>query len=309
MIKNNLVVAFLLFFLLLNAQKNNHLSLRLSKGSTFHRAYEQINEVDMGNNVKMSIKSSGVINYKTIKILKDGFHIEVVYDSLAIASEVPGGDVFSLNSSKIDSSNKVNRILSEMITGVKGKVFNAEVSKEGEIIKVSGLSEVIESTIAKLDPSTSEDFDKIKDTFISFFGEKNFVKIHSMLVFHSNSNTKTKKGKAWKRIEHIGVKDSVTIETTYNVEKTTRKYIFLEGKSTVTFNKNNFLSNINSSMYSNYVVDKKTGWILKSNLYQSISSDVPNQFHDHSSHSESKNPVKSRMTSNFYLSTKDNGFN
>lgn len=251
----------------------NKIELNLTKGQVYLQRMSMVMTIKQTINktemlINMTINGTTAF---TVTDVKDGvYDIDVAYKSLAVKTEMPGGQSISFDSEKEDKNDTVSTTLGLM----KDKPFHMKMNKQGKLLAISNVTHLYSSVFEKFPNLTPLQKQKLQAQIEQSFGEKAFKNnLENMMAFYPQSAVS--KGSKWT------VKNTVTsaanvdmqVDNNYTLDEVTAGQYLISGVSKMTspnadtyiqingmFAKTDITGNVTASMK----VDKKSGWIEES---------------------------------------------
>lgn len=179
-------------------------------------------EMKTNQNIEMSLG----MNIKDVDKDKN-ITIDYQYDSMKMSSE-SNGEKIEYDSTKPDTSNPLNSTYQTII----GKSFTVKINNKGELLEVTGVSELINSMVAKASGTAAEK-QALKDTLSESFGDeavKSMMK-QSMNFYPQNV---VKKGDTWEKKYDIKTLFPISVDNKLTLTEYKDSVISLDEKSTMT---------------------------------------------------------------------------
>ncbi len=201
-----------------NSDKAVDLKFALPQGETIRYTAEMKQNIDqtvMGN--AMSVKQNMLFGmlYKVMNVAGDNRTVDVSYDRIKMETNAAGQDL------KYDSKDTAgNNPMLAIMGGMVGKSFQMTVSKTGEIQKVQGFSELLNSVAG--DPS-SPNAAATRQQLSQMFSDES---VKQMLSQNTNiyPDKPVKPGDTWKKTMTSTMGPiSLQIDNTYKLESATDK--------------------------------------------------------------------------------------
>lgn len=271
-----LLIAILLFGA--SHAQNHNVSLNLKTGDTYYQtsvSNATIHQVIDGADFDMSTTIAGVISFKVLGATDSLYELQTSYDSLAMVIKMPQG-VTTFSSS--GSDNLFSMILSQM----KGHPFTVQMFKTGAIKSVSGIEELVEKAISGVAALPAQQVAQIKQQLLQAYGEKSF-KGSFETVTNILPGKQVGLNEKWEVVTNMESMMAAKRSTTYTLTGVDANYFTIEGTTTVqTEDKDAYMQiagstpkyNLKGKATSKFIVDKKTGWVLKATADDIASGNV-----------------------------------
>ncbi|MBB6612866.1 hypothetical protein H7F15_17625 [Pontibacter sp. Tf4] len=275
---------FTLFFSLILsvsvfAQKAG-LSLNLQKDQVYKQVTTSKGTIVQdfnGQKLNMVMIMAGTMSYRVKSVSPAGYNMEVSFDNLSMAMQVPQGNV-EFNSEK----NDPNDIFSTVLNAMKNKPFRVVMSKSGKVTEIDGVDAMWGSTIDQFSQLSDAQKAQIKAQIMKSYGEeamKGSIETATAIYPEKPVN----KGDKWTVSTKLEAGMSANLNTEFQYAENTADHALLRGTSTIaTADKDAYIEtngipmkyDITGSQVSEIKVDKKTGWILEAKINQNMKGDA-----------------------------------
>lgn len=276
------IITSIFFFLTAisaSAQKTE-LALNLKNGEIYSQVMVSNVTIDQdfnGQQINMKMGISGNMTYQVESVSKEKFHIKVAYKSLGMSITMPMQSmVFS--SEKDDENDIFSLILSEM----KDKPFDVIMSKSGKVLEVNNIENLFSSAFEKFEDLPEAQLAQIKSQLMKAYGEQAFKGNIEMAtaIFPEEPVNKEDNWEVKTKLES-GVPGSMTSTYTFKGE-TSEEYVITGVSNITTDDKEAYVENngmkmkydMAGDMNSEILVDKESGWIVKSEITQELKGDA-----------------------------------
>ena len=277
--RRSVVVVLTMFILCSYTALGADLKLNLEKGKSYRQeilAESSIKQDINGQEMEMTIKLGGATIYKVMAVNENSYDLKVFYESLTMSTQTPMGAV-SFSSENADESNIMSQILAEM----KGKTFDLVMSHSGEILEAKNVELLWKSVIDQFEISEFQKkqiFDQLSKAYGS---EAMKGSIEAITAIYPNKPVV--KGDKWTINTKLNSTMAANIVTEYELVELTSEYAIIRGNATVkTADKE---ANIKvegkkikylmeGTITSRIKVDRKSGWIINSDITQDMGGKV-----------------------------------
>lgn len=256
--------------------KKTELSLHLQQGKSYTQVMNSHINIDQqvqGRQMKIQMDIKGSITYKVTAVTAAGYDMDVQYDSLSMAMQMPQGTM-NFSSEKNDASD----IFSSVLKSMKNRPFQVKMTTKGKITEVKNLSKLFESMFEGFPQLPEQQKAQIKAQLVRSYGEDAFKgNVEKSLAIYPDKPVS--KGDTWviENKQTSGMPLEITTTYTYKADEANDYLITGESKINTVDNdqyiENNGMQmkyNMDGSMTSELWVDKKTGWIKKAKLSQEM---------------------------------------
>ncbi|GET26070.1 DUF6263 family protein [Prolixibacter sp. NT017] len=256
--------------------KKTELSLHLQQGKSYTQVMNSHINIDQqvqGQQMKIQMDIKGSITYKVTAVTAAGYDMDVQYDSLSMAMQMPQGTM-NFSSEKNDASD----IFSSVLKSMKNRPFQVKMTQKGEITEVKNLSKLFESMFADFPQLPEQQKAQMKAQLVRSYGEDAFKgNVEKSLAIYPDKPVA--KGDTWviENKQTSGMPLKITTTYTYKADEANDYLITGDSKINTVDNdqyvENNGMQmkyNMDGSMTSEIRVDKKTGWIKDAKLSQEM---------------------------------------
>ena len=255
-------------------QESAVLKMNLKKGLKYlftTNTSQSITQEVMGN--KMDIKQHTNIDYiyEVIESNEQGMHIKTTYQHILIDTKTPQGNI-AYDSKKPDNADSKLKNIGNMV----GKSFTMHVSAEGEVTKVEGMQEIVNSIGG--DATTQQ---LLKQQF----SDSAFINMMNMAL-NIYPNKKINIGESWQKdfnAEMAGMMQMNT-QNTYTLTNLEKDNAIIAIKSNINLSPlsskgilGNIEVNLKGTQNGTIKSDRKSGMITTSTIHQEIKGDVSAQ--------------------------------
>ncbi|WP_428328792.1 DUF6263 family protein [Mucilaginibacter sp.] len=255
-------------------------ALNLTKGNTYYMVstatssvLQTINGQQNTINVTMAFKMA----FKVTDVVDTIYKMEVNYQTLSMKIQA-GTATIDMDSKKKDTSD----IPSSIIGGMMNQPFNISMSKSGKVYSVENIENMINGVFSKFKGVNTAKKEQIKQQFLSSFGAKAFKGSIEMgtAVFPSKAVAVDDKWIVNTKLDAVIV---ANVQTTFQLITIVDNSYRIMGDGKVntdltappaTINGMPVKYNINGTVITDIVLDKKTGWITNFKLKQAMQGTV-----------------------------------
>ena len=266
-----LIIIFALLSFLSHAQKKD-LSLNLKVGEIYKqitKAHMVLNQNYLGQDMQITIDVSGAMAYKVLSESKGIYEMEASFTSLSMTMNMPGS---AMDFSSEDSDE--NNIFSSILANMVNKPFYMSMSEKGKVSNVKNVEAMWDSVIADFD-MPAEQKDQIKDQMLKDYGSES-IRESTEATTALFPEQAVSVGDSWAITSIIGSGFKLDVNTTYTLKEVEKDYYLIEGdaqlisveKESVDVMEPEF--DLKGTMTSTIKVDAKTGWVIESNVSQSL---------------------------------------
>jgi hypothetical protein len=266
-------LTFLLFTLFCAASlAQNKIELNLNKG----QVYSQKSSTVMGikqkmNSVELVINMTinGTTTYKVTDLKDDVYDIDVVYKTLYVKSDLPGGKSLIFDSEKQDKSDTLSMSMAMM----KDKPFHMKMNRQGKVLEISNIDNLYSSIFATFPQLSALQKQKLKQQIEQSFGEKAFRNnLQNVMAFYPR-NTVIKGSKWGTNSTFTSANMEMQVSSNFTLDDVNESQYVISGTSKMTvpnadvfkeINGRSTKANISGNVITNMKINKKTGWIEES---------------------------------------------
>jgi len=263
------------------AQKTK-LQLNLQKDSTYNitmSAKMDIDQLIHGTHQIVKTTITGVMSHKVVSIQDTLYNMDVTYKSLVMNIEM-GEKTISLSSQDSDTSN----IMSKAMRNMTGNTFTIIMSKRGQIITVKNTERLFAGVFKGFPAIDEQKKAQLIAQLQQSFGDKSIKgNLQESFVIFPKSQVDIKSN--WTNQTYLeAAAISAKTQTTYTLDGVTDDAYEISGTAVIMANKvpefknsNKFfmrLLNVAGDNITKVKINKKTGWIIQSNVKKHIKGDV-----------------------------------
>lgn len=285
--KRSLTFLFVAFFCSA-CYAQNKIELNLLKGKVYQQkmsAAMAIKQNINGAEMLINMDVSGTTAFTVTDVKEGVYDIDVAYKSLAMKSDIPGGQSMSFDSEKKDEKDTLSTSLALM----KDKPFHMKMNRQGKILAISDVSHLYANVFEKFPNLTPSARQKLQAQMEQSFGEKAFKNnMENMTAFYPQ--TAVGKGGKWKVTSTTASANmDIQLENNYTLDDVTAGQYIISGVSKITSPnagkfvemngmsiKTDIVGNVNASMK----VNRKTGWVEESASNMSLKGSISIQAND-----------------------------
>lgn len=273
----SLLLISILLFGASYSQKHNVL-LNLKAGTTYYQtsvSNASIHQVIDGSGFDMTTTIAGSISFKVLSQTDSVYELQTSYDSLAMTIKLPQGVTYF-------SSSSADNIFSMIVSRMKGHPFKVHMYKTGAIKSITGIEELIEKAISAVAALPEQQVAQIKQQLLQAYGEKSF-KGSFETVTNILPGKQVGLNEKWEVVTNMESMMAAKRLTTYTLTGVDETHFTIEGSTTMqTEDKDAYMQiagstpkyNLKGKATSKFIVDKKTGWVLKATADDIASGNV-----------------------------------
>lgn len=252
-----------------------HLALNLQKGEKYDQIQNSkvsVTENVNGQDMEIVMTVYGKTEYVIKDITEQFYNMEVTYKNMNLEMQLPQGTM-QYSSSKKDTSDLVSTLLSNMTN----KPFYIQMSKTGKVQQVVGFDSLLDNMVKKMNVSAAQK-QAFKDRMTKAFGAK-AMKGSIETVTSIFPDKPVAKNDHWVINTQLESAMSANLQETFEYKGSTdsTSLIHAEGKIQ-TANKDAYIEtngmplkyDLTGTLNGDFVVDKKSGWIVEAKINQQI---------------------------------------
>ena len=255
------------------AQKSN-ISLNIEKGKTYsHNTSSTVTIIQDLNGMEMEMEMgmSGTLDYLVMGMEGENYKLEARYKNVSMSMNMPQGSM-SYNSEKKDEEDILSTMLGEMIN----KPFVIIMKKNGQIKEIRDIDVLYNSMFKKFPQIPEAQIEQLKLQLMKTYGEEAF-RGNIEMVTSVFPDKEVAVGDTWSKTTILKSTMSASIKSTFELKNITDTYYVIEGASTIdTIDKDTYVESngllmkfdLQGTMKSTIKVDRKTGWIIESEISQ-----------------------------------------
>ena len=160
-------------------------------------------------------------------INEDGYLMVAKYENLSMYMKMPQGDI-EISSEENDDNNPLSSILRE----IKGKTFEVEMSKKGEINEVRNFDAIMEPIVKRFNDFPAEQKEQMKEQMMDAYGDK-AIKSSLEMITAFYPDKPLKKHDKWTKKTNLESGMSMVVSTDYQVVDLTSNYALIKGNALV----------------------------------------------------------------------------
>ncbi|GGH15140.1 DUF6263 family protein [Mucilaginibacter phyllosphaerae] len=258
------------------------LQLNLQKDSTYTitmNAKMDIDQLIQGAHQIVKTTITGVMSHKVISIQDTLYDMDVTYKSLVMNMEL-GGKTINFNSQDNDTTNIMSKAMRNMI----GNSFTIMMSKRGQIVTVKNTERLFAGIFKGFPAIDEQKKTQLMAQLQQSFGDKSIKgNLQESFVIFPKVQVDVKSN--WTNqtfLEAAAI--SAKTKTTFTLDGVTDDAYEISGTAVIMADKvpefknsNKFfirLLNIAGDNVTKVKINKKTGWIMQSNVKKHIKGDV-----------------------------------
>lgn len=252
------------------------LRLNLEKDLTYYQetsSKSNIAQDFMGMKMDMALHAIGKMAFNVKADLGDAYELEVKYlelsTSMSSSMEMMG---------QVIETPSMEDILEEMSNSLTYRPFTIIMAKTGEILKVSGMDQVIEEALIDLPFGSYDERLQAIEQMKQMAGDQSIAGNLEMasLIFPEKAASV---GHKWDTTTQLTGGLSGMVFNTYEIKEIRNDWVLVSGISTIKHNEEESLVELSGmemeiemsgNMFSTIKVDRKTGWIISSDIFQEI---------------------------------------
>lgn len=227
------------------------------------------------SNMVMGVKGSML--YKVDSVNPSDYDLEVQYESLSMAMDLPQGKI-EFNSAKNDEQD----VLSTILSGMVGNPFHVTMSKNGKILEVKNFESTFEPFFEDLPHMRDDQKEQFKAQINKAFGAealKSSIEMATAFFPEQPVN----KGDKWTVKTKLETGMAGLMTTEYELTELGSNYVKIRGNSViVTEDKEAYIESngmpmkydLTGSMISEIKINRESGWIIEANINQDIEGDA-----------------------------------
>lgn len=256
--------------------KKTELSLHLQQGKSYTQVTDSHITIDQevqGQQMKIVMDISGSMTYRVTAVTASGYDMDVQYDSLSMAMQMPQGTM-NFSSEKNDASD----IFSSILKSMKNRPFQVKMTTKGKITEVKNLDKLFDSMFESAPQLPEQQKAQIKSQLMRSYGEDAFKgNVEMTLAIYPDKPVAP--GDTWviENKQKSGMPVEITTTYTYKADDTS-DYLITGDSKLQTSNPDQYIENngmqmkynMDGTMTSEIRVDKVTGWIKEAHLKQEM---------------------------------------
>ncbi len=253
------------------------LSYQTKVGDTYSTTLsmaQNIKQTMMGTDQSATNEQVISVDFKTESISDGFFNLDLLYKRVIINQNSPMG------SSGFDSNNTEDVVPPALrgYASLVGKGYKVSFDKTGEIHSASGVNGMINKMVEELDLPTQEAKARLKANLTSQFNDETMIsQIQNGLIIYPKG--KINKGDTWVLDQSISSPYPLNISSTYTLKDYDTDFAYISVSSTISTDDDSNMSlqgaevlfELKGTQTGDIKVDRKTGFILDSNLEQNTS--------------------------------------
>lgn len=284
----NPIFSILLVLLTINCSaKKYDLGLKLKEGKTYNQTYT--NNMNMELSVKdqklpMTVNLKNEMSFKVIDKIDTTYQFEVCNTGQSVKLNVMNKPIeFSTDDAPVADSvnqNDVKKALPSLMKSMMNKPYKMKMSQKGRLIEVEGLDSLYSEILSKL-PSGNNDSKEMISKMLNGFGKDSFKSNMSSTCYYFPDH-KVGIGDKWTIISSAPSIFNMNQVTTYELTEINGDNYVLSGSIIMATQGTQELDLIkmklpfviNGTGNSKLTIDRKTGWIKKSETKTEINFDI-----------------------------------
>ncbi len=268
-----------LFIFASYAQKAK-LALNLEKGQTYKQSTDAkatVNQDVSGQKIEIVMNIKGDMSYLVTATEGDSYNMEVRYESLSIAMQMPQGNA-EFSSEKDDENDIFSMILGE----ITKSPFEITMTKTGKITEVKNAENLFNSAFDKFPDIPVAQLNQLKSQINQAYGAKAF-KGNIEMATAIFPDKPVKRGESWTINTKLESGMAADMTSNYTYVESNKDHHLIRGEAVIqTADKDAYVEangmpmryDMTGQMKSEIKVDKKTGWILEAKINQAIKGDT-----------------------------------
>jgi hypothetical protein len=258
------------------------LEFNLQKDSTYYLTADVnmgIDQFIQGTHQIMKTTIVGVSSNKVLSVQDSVYNIAVTYKSLAMNMTM-GDRVISFDSEDADTTNMFSKVMRNMT----GKSFNMKLSKRGQIVEVSNTDNLFTDIFKDFPPINEQKKAQALAQAKQSFNDKS-IKGNFQESFVIYPTVPVQTGDTWTNqtpMETAAI--SIKTNTVFTLNSITANTYEISGHASIVpdkvpaFKKTSSyfmrLRHVTGNTTAKLSIDKKTGWIVKSEITKQVKGDV-----------------------------------
>jgi hypothetical protein len=274
------------FFLSLSLSAQNQVDLKfnLEKGKTYRLKSSSVTTLDqniMGRQQSTENSSTNVLSITPVEINPNSFKAEVKFDTISIKTSMPQIDAASYKSGSL-SANDPSAILNVILSRLSRSVIAAEISNTGKVLSITNLKAIKDSVFAGLDTIKGQMAQTMQTQVKSLVSEESLTGMIDINTAHLPGSI-VKTGDKWEakvKISSNGI--GILVNSSYKLKKITGNEAEIKGDITnepassepIEMGGAQITYNARGIGEVTFVVDIRTGWIIKSSSKTHSQGDI-----------------------------------
>jgi hypothetical protein len=264
---------------LFGGRKAIDLSLHLSQGERFRFVVSNdqfIQQSVMGMDQSIDQTIGTTYAFEVTQATEQGYLMQVTYDRVIFTQQMAMGDVFYDS----DSTQKIPTP-ARGFAAVVGKQFGMEVSRHGEVLKVTGMEALLDQMLVDMNQQGQVPPD-MRETLQQQFGVDGVKQTMSNLIsFYPTDPVKV--GETWEQDVEQSSTTALLIETVYALEKASGSVLTIGSKGEVSPAPNakptkmadmTMSYQLDGKQVGEYLLDRDQGLVNQATLTQKVKGNI-----------------------------------
>jgi hypothetical protein len=274
-----ILICLLALFFAASANAGNEktiMRLNLSPGETYyHNTTTQTNMLQdlMGMQINLVMRMGGTVAFTVMADLGDAYEMEAQY--LALNAEI--NTSMEMMGQTIENS-VIDDEMVEFFDSFTHRPFMVIMSKKGEVLEVSGMDRVIEQSMIDMPFGSYDERMEVITQMKSIAGDQSIAG-NLELVSVVFPDQPVAVGEKWNTHTRVTGGFSADFLNTFEIKELQKDYILIGGNSLMSTDENersfdyfetSMDVEMNGTMHSTLKIDRLTGWIIHSDIYQEL---------------------------------------
>ncbi|MFZ5939543.1 MAG: DUF6263 family protein [Bacteroidota bacterium] len=256
------------------------IELKLAPGETYILKTVGISTIQQsygGQDMEITLTISGQISYKVKELIDSVYTMVVSYDSLSMKMQMPFMEM-EFSTAKDDEEDVFSMVMKALV----GKPFGIKMTTSGRIMEVTGIEEMFASMFDQFPQLSPEEKQQIFEQLEQSYGESALQNNLGMTAAFF-PYVPVKKGDKWNISTQMTTGFNATMESVYELMDVKGGYYLINGEATIVSDTTEAQAGmagipmsykLTGTMSSAMKIDRKTGWIIESDIQQNISGSV-----------------------------------
>ena len=260
--------------------QSQKLSYNLKQGETYRQNISTnmlIKQSMMGQTMEVNTFMEMHAAFKVIELTAAGYKFEAVYSKITANTSISGMGDMKYSSEEDAETTPGFENMSKLFKALKNNPFTVEMTKEGEVIGVAGLTALCEKIIADLDVGDAVK-EQLQASIEQQFNDDAFIAQFKCFVYPDKALSA---GDSWTQRSTINNMVELNMETTYTVKSISGAELVLDVSSTVEAREQGVeiqgtpaMANITGTQKGTAVIHLATGWLSSSEVTQTMKGEI-----------------------------------